>query len=315
MKNLTKIVDFLQKNGIFFTKNESLSNHTSIKIGGKAKIFAEPKSKKQLVLCLKYLYCLNEKYIILGNGTNTLFCDEEIDCVVISTKKIRYKKCNKNFVFAGCGLSLFSLLKFCAKKSLSGLESLYGIPGTVGGATVMNAGAYNRFFGDRIEWVDVFVNGKVKRYLKQEMQFSYRSSMEQKKDMVILGVKLLLESGNCVEIQNLQESYFKKRLENQPYKDLSFGSAFKRNLSFEPVSKLIDELGLKGYTIGGAQISKKHAGFIINIGSATCQDCLKLIQYIQEKIFDAYGFVPEPEVKIMGAKDVNIRGLSHTYDI
>ena len=124
--------------------------------------------------------------------------------------------------------------------------------------------------------------------------------MVQNSDIVVLGAKFNFKKGDQKQIENLQNFYFQKRLNSQPYSDLSFGSVFKRNLNFDPVSKLIDDVGLKGYSIGGAEISKKHAGFIINVGSATCQDCLLLIKYIQQRIYESYGFVPEPEVKFLG---------------
>ena len=314
MKNIKKITDFLQKNGIFFTKNENMCNQTSIKIGGKVDLFVQPNSQKQLVLLLNFLKDIGQKFVILGNGTNTLFSDNGFDGVVISSKKIGNIKITNNDVIVSAGVSLFPFLKKLREYNLKGLEFAYGIPGSVGGAVVMNAGAFNQNVGDFVEWVKVWIDGKVKTLSKEEMNFSYRSSLAQSCDMVILSVKFNLENGTFNEIKTLQEEYFNKRLQSQPYSDLSFGSVFKRNLNFEPVSKLIDELGLKGYRIGGAEISEKHAGFIINIGSATCQDCLKLIKYIQQKIFDEFGFVPEPEVKVLGDLDADIWGLSHTHN-
>ena len=164
----------------------------------------------------------------------------------------------------------------------------------------MNAGAYNQCVGDFVEYVKVFQNGKIRKIIKDDMHFDYRHSIAQNNNMVILGAKFNFEKSNSKIIEDLQNMYFGKRLNSQPYSDLSFGSVFKRNKNFEPVSKLIDTLGLKGFSIGNAQISKKHAGFIINIGSATCQDCLLLIKYIQQKIYEVYGFVPQPEVQFLG---------------
>ena len=244
--------------------------------------------------------CDNDiKYHILGNGTNTIFADSGFDGVVISTKNLKKIKIKESSIFVECGVGLFELGKTTKKTGLSGLEFAYGIPGSVGGAVVMNAGAFGKSIGDFVEYVKVFVDGKIKKISKKKMCFSYRSSLAQKKDMIVLGAKFNLEFSSPFEVEKKQQNFFEHRLITQPYSDLSFGSVFKRNNEHLPVSKLIDELGLKGYRIGGAEVSKKHAGFIVNIGSATCQDCILLIKYIQSKIFDAYGFVPEPEVKIV----------------
>ena len=309
MKNKQKIIDFLNKNKISFNLNVSLKNHTSIKIGGNASIFTYVKSEKQFVNLLNFLCTINQKYYVLGNGTNTLASDDGYDGVVICTKKFkRYKQnCNTlnktehniKSIYVQAGMGLFEFGKLLKKLCLGSLEFAYGIPGTIGGAICMNAGAYNKNIGDYVEYVKVYNNGKVKKFKNEDMNFSYRQSVVQNSKMVVLGAKfnLLKTDSKCIE--KLQQEYFNKRLQSQPYSDLSFGSVFKRNLNIEPISKLIDNLGLKGFRVGGAEISKKHAGFIINIASATCQDCLLLIKYIQQKVFDAYGFIPEPEVKLL----------------
>jgi len=304
MKNNKIIIDTLSQNKINYTLNEPLSAHTSIKIGGVAKIFINVKTEKELIFVLNFLKKNEIRYHILGNGTNTLASDNGYNGVVICTKKLkRYKVSIKNHnasIYVQSGMGLFEFNKFLRHLGFEGLEFSYGIPGSIGGAICMNAGAYNQNIGDFVKYVKIFQNGKIKKISKSKMLFSYRNSMVQNSDIVVLGAKFNFKKGDQKQIENLQNFYFQKRLNSQPYSDLSFGSVFKRNLNFDPVSKLIDDLGLKGYSIGGAEISKKHAGFIINVGSATCQDCLLLIKYIQQRIYESYGFVPEPEVKFLG---------------
>ena len=300
MKYYKQIIEIMSQNKIDYYLNEPLSNYTSVKIGGKAKIFAEISSKKQFVTLLDFLTQTKTKYYILGNGTNTLACDENIDAVVICTKKFNQYYVSKGGIYVNAGLGLFKLNNVLCALKQTGLEFSYGIPGTVGGAVAINAGAYDGCVGNFVNYVVAYVNGRVKKISGKNMQFGYRTSLAQKTKMVILGVKFKLNKGNAKQIKKLQNFYFNTRLASQPYDSLSFGSAFKRNANHQPVSKLVDMLGLKGYQIGGAQISKKHAGFIINVGFATCKDFVLLIKYIQKKVFENFGFVPEPEVKLLG---------------
>ncbi len=332
MKNYKNIVNFLKINKINYVLNEPIKNHTSIKIGGNATFFAYVKTEKQFVKLLNYLISIQQKFYILGNGTNTLASDNGYNGVVICTKKLKKYKvqnyfnqilkkkknktvicdklsCNNYFnsqntklaksIYVQTGMGLFEFCKLLKELELGGLEFAYGIPGSIGGAICMNAGAFNKNIGDFVEYVKVYNNGKIKKIKRINMNFAYRQSIIQNSNLIVLGVKFNLQYSTSNKIEKLQQDYFNKRLSTQPYSNLSFGSVFKRNLNFEPVSKLIDDLGLKGYRIGGAEISKKHAGFIVNIASATCQDCLLLIKYIQQKVYDAYGFIPEPEVKLL----------------
>lgn len=306
MKNFEMIIDTLSQNKIEYIIDEPLNKHTSIKIGGKAKILVEVRTEKELIFLLKYFLITETKYHIIGNGTNTLASDNDFDGIVICTKKLKRYKISKNKqgdkynIYVQAGMGMFELNKLLRKLDLCGLEFSYGIPGSVGGAVCMNAGAFGQSIGDFVEYVRVFDGGRVRKMPKSEMQFAYRQSIVQKSNLIVLGVKLNLAKGESKEIEILQKQYFQKRLDSQPYDKLSFGSCFKRSEGHEPISKLIDDLGLKGFQIGGAQISTKHAGFIINVGSATCQDVRLLIKYIQDKIFERYGFIPEPEVKFLG---------------
>ncbi len=296
---MENIFDILSQFRIKYKLDEPLAMHTSVKVGGKAKFFAYVKTKKQLVELLIFLRNNGDiKYQILGNGTNVLASDDGFDGFIICTKKMKRYKVSKNNIFVQAGMGLFEFGKILKNNGLAGLEFLYGIPGTIGGAIVMNAGAFEKNIGDYVDYVLAFCDGQVKKLKQKEMQFAYRKSIAQKKDIVILGAKFNLEFCEKTAIENLQKEYLQKKTISQPYDKLSFGSAFKR-CEGKPISKIIDELGLKGLRIGGAEISKKHAGFIINVGGATCQDFLEMIQYIQQKIYDAHGFIPEPEVKLL----------------
>lgn len=298
MSQNNKLIYFLKKEKIEYLQNESLKNHTSVKVGGTAKLFDVPNTQNKLLKLLSFLMQNEIKYQLIGNGTNLLAQDGVYDGVVVCTKQLKRYKVSKTSIYVQCGMGLFEFGKLLRELQLSGVEFLYGIPGTIGGALVMNAGAFERCIGDFVEYVNVFDGKSVKRLSREQMSFSYRGSLAQKQNLIVLGAKLKLESGKFDDIKSLQEQYFQKKLAGQPYDIPSFGSAFKRNEKM-PISKIVDELGLKGYTIGGAQISKKHAGFIVNIGDATCQDYLEMIKYIQQKVFDAYGFVPEPEVRFL----------------
>ena len=297
MKN--NIYDIIYQNGLNIKCDEDIGKHTSVKVSGKARCFVSPKSKQQLLQLLNILKNNEIKYYILGNGTNTLVANNFFDGVVISTKYLKRYKISKNIIYAQCGLGLFELADILKKNSLGGLEFAYGIPGSVGGAIFMNAGAYGGFVGDFVEYIEVIKNGKIVKIKKDKLDFAYRQSLLQKENLVVVGAKFNLHFAEPRDIEFLQNYYFQKRLKFQPYDMPSFGSCFKKNPNFPPVSKLIDDLGLKGYTIGGAQVSKKHAGFIVNIGGASCQNYLEMIKYIQGQIFEHYGFVPELEVRLL----------------
>lgn len=298
--NIEKVKIFLEKNKIQFLQNEKLSNHSSIKIGGTCDFFVLPKDIFEVIKLLEYAKKNDIKYCVVGNGTNTLFSDFGTKNLIIRTKLLKNCQIFKNKLLAESGLGLFELGKICAKNGLSGIEFCYGIPGTVGGAMITNAGAFEQSIGDYVDFVKVYQNGEIFNLSKGEMKFSYRHSILENTDAVILGVQFNLKKGNTNDIKELQKKYFEQKLSSQPYNELSLGSVFKRNSDYPPVSKLIDQLGLKGFSIGGASVSKKHAGFLINNGECTCKDFVLLIKYIQKKIYDNFGFVPELEIKLVG---------------
>lgn len=296
--------------------NEPLKNHTSIKIGGEAKLLVMPKTKKQVIDCINFFEKVGMKYFVLGNGTNVLCSDNGFDGAVIKLSK-NLNVCRKinNGVYADAGVSLFQLGRFCRENNLSGLEFSYGIPGSVGGAVCMNAGSHNDCIGNHVQFVWVLCDGKIKKLSQAEMCFEYRNSLIKKQNLIVLGVKFLLETKPKQQIEMLQNKHFQQKLSLQPYNELSFGSCFKRRGDVA-ISKIIDDMGLKGYKVGDVAISEKHAGFIINKGNGTCKDCLKLIQYVQKKIKKAHKFVPELEVVLVGdIKNDIIWWLSHTYKV
>ena len=298
------LLDFLQENKIEFRQNELLSQHTNFKIGGRCSLMCFPNSISKTINLLKFLNANNIQYYVLGNGTNMLCSDLGYEGVIIKLTSLKDYKITKNKVFASAGINLFALNKILANFGLSGLEFSYGIPGSVGGAVTMNAGAYGESIGDYIESVKAFDGKKIVTLSKEKMNFSYRHSLCQEKPIVILGATFVLANKDVENIKQKQNEFLQKRLNSQPYHEPCAGSVFKRLDNGEkPLSKIIDELGLKGKRVGDAEISTIHAGFIVNKGQATCKDVLDLIQYIRNKVFSSEGIVPELEIKLLGEID------------
>lgn len=273
---------------------ESLKEHSTFKIGGRAKYFALPKSIKELKYILEICKTQNMRYFIIGNGSNLLIKDEDFDGVVISLKNFNsvkiVKKRGYESIYVESGISLFQLNKFLQNNSISGLEWSYGIPGTLGGAIKMNAGAFNRSIFEFLEEITVLKNNKILKI--KDFKSEYRNSFLS--DEIILSAKLKLKSGNMRDILNKMNEYLNIRKEKQPYNFPSAGSVFKRNGEIIP-AKIIDELGLKGLRMGDAMISTKHAGFIVNLGDAKAEDVIKLINIIKQ--IAAYaGFLFEEEI-------------------
>lgn len=260
-------------------ENEDMKKHTTFKIGGNAKFFIIPKNVQQILESIKFAKSKNLPYFILGNGSNLLVDDKGYNGVIISLKelnKISLEKQGQNaFVCVEAGVNLFRLNQFLANNSISGIEWSYGIPASFGGSVKMNAGAFEKCVGDFLCEITVLKNGKIKKIKK--INFSYRNSFLT--DEIILSGKLKLKEGEKDEIKAKMSSFLTKRRQTQPYDLPSAGSIFKRN-NFLP-AKIIDDFGLKGLILGEAQISKKHAGFIVNLGNATSKDVLKLIHIIK----------------------------------
>lgn len=281
---------------IICRKDEPISKHTSFKIGGMAKLFCELKSEEAIGYAIAEARKLDISPFILGNGTNILFPDEGVEYPIfkISDSEI---KMNGDELFVTAGTSLIQLSIFAKENSLSGFEFAYGIPGTVGGAIVMNAGAYGSEIKDvLVESTYLDENGNIKILSADEHNFGYRESFyKENPKNVVLNAKFKLISGNREEIGAKMADILSRRRDKQPLEYPSAGSVFKRPEGYF-AGALIEQSGLKGHTIGGAQVSEKHAGFIVNRGDATCEDVKKLIEYIKEKVYKDSGVTLECEV-------------------
>lgn len=291
---MDSFIKFLKNNNIKYLENEALSKHTSFGIGGPCKIMVFPTSIENIFeICYK-LNIDGIKYYVLGNGTNLLVKDSGYNGVIIKIASNFSKyKFEGSKIICQAGLNLITLNKILMEKNLGNLEFSYGIPGSIGGATIMNAGAFDNSLGNFIDKVFVLKNNKIKILNKDDLIFGYRSSNI---DGIVLGSRFRLIKSEFVKDKCLD--YLERRKKTQPYGEKSAGSIFKRQNDFI-VSKEIDNLGLKGYNINGAEISIKHAGFIVNKGGAKCDDVLTLIDIIKDKIYCNYGKNIELEIKIL----------------
>lgn len=273
--------------------DEPLNKHTSFKIGGCAKIFVQPKTTQALLCALQNF----QQARLLAKGTNVLPPDEGVESVVSTLGLNRYQL-NGDLIESEPGVLLSTLCKAAAREGLSGLEFAYGIPGTIGGAVYMNAGAYGGEICQVVECVEAYDGNKVFRLDRSQMDFSYRSSIFKKTGWVILKVVLRLRRADPEEIEKTMEEIMRKRISTQPLDLPSAGSVFKRPRQDFYVGKAIEHLGLKGFRIGDAQISTKHAGFIVNLGNAKASDVKQLIGIVQKKVYENYAVHLEPEVEI-----------------
>ncbi len=284
-----------------FKVEEDMSKHTTFKIGGKAKYFVVVNKTSELIFVLKLCAKFNINYFIIGAGSNLLVSDNGFNGIVISMQnfnKINFIKNNKVEAFAGA--RIVNIVNLCAKNCLGGLEWAINIPGTIGGAVVMNAGAFNNQISDYIDSVLVLDKYKLKVFKKENLFFDYRKSIfTNQKKYVIIKVTLNLLPKNFEEIVEQQKKYIELRLKSQQVKFASAGSIFKRTPNFS-AAELVDKAGLKGLCIGGAMVSKVHSGYIVNTGNATANDVLTLINIIKEKVFLKFGETLETEIVYLG---------------
>ena len=283
-------------------KKPSMKDWTSFKIGGPADILVEPKDIKELVELIKFLRKERIIFYILGNGTNILVSDKGIrGCVVHigkNLKKITIKNGNKLEVEAGATLA--EIAQFALNNSLKGFEELSGIPGTIGGAVTMNAGAYDREIKDVFSSANAINEaGRVVKLSKEAMNFSYRKSAVLDGNFIITQVTINLQEGNKKDIQEKMDKVRELRINRQPLDLPSAGSVFKRPENGF-ASKLIEDSYLKGESIGGAEVSQKHAGFIVNKGNAKASDVYKLMEKIKDDIIIYHNVKLEPEIKLWG---------------
>lgn len=293
----------LKELNIEFKKNVNLSEHTSFRIGGNAEIFVMPESKAELVSAVNAARMQGINYFILGKGSNILVSDLGIEGAVIDTSKLNKIERNENIITCECGVSLIRLCNFAAENSLKGLEFAFGIPGSVGGAMIMNAGAYGGEISAAAKSAECLdISGNIVNLKLSASDFSYRSSIFKKKNLIVLSASFSLENGDCESIRSSMNDFMKRRKEKQPLEYPSAGSTFKRPEGYF-AGALIEKNGFKGFSVGGAQVSEKHAGFIINKNRACEKDVSALIKIIQEKVLKNDGVLLEPEVIKVGRKE------------
>ena len=283
--------------------NEYMSKHTSFKIGGPADIFIKVTKIEKIKNIIKIATSNKIPFYVLGNGSNILVKDNGIRGIVI---KIELKEININYnneealVTVGSGIQLGFLAHKLLKESIEGFEEFAGIPGTIGGAIRMNAGAHGKEMKDIIvETKYLDLNGNIKIINNEEHKFKYRDSLFGKEKYIILETTLRLKKGIKENIEKQMKEYAEYRKEKQPIEFPSAGSTFKRGEDFI-TAKLIDECGLKGYKIGGAEVSNKHAGFVINTGNATAEDVIKLTEYVKQKVYEKFKKKINLEIEIIG---------------
>lgn len=285
-------------------RNELLSQHTTMKIGGPADIFIEPSSLENIQKVMTFIKERQIPWRAIGRGSNLLVSDKGIEGVVIKLGSgLNHLDINESTITVGGGHSLVSLSTLISKKGLSGLEFASGIPGSVGGAVYMNAGAHGSDISKILTKARIlFEDGCIEWLSNNEMEFTYRTSvLQSKRPGIVLEAEFQLTKGDRTAIVTQMQKNKDYRKDTQPWNFPCAGSIFRNPLP-NYAGKLIEEAGLKGFQIGGAKISEMHGNFIVNAGNATAKDVLDLIQYIKDKILNLYGIKMETEVEIIGRK-------------
>ncbi len=278
---------------------ESMAMHTTMRVGGPAEVLVTP-DETELPKVLKLCYQDGLPVTVIGNGSNLLVGDLGIAGVVISTENVNHMEKNGLYLTAGAGVRLAALANRAKQEALGGLEFASGIPGSLGGAVFMNAGAYGGEMKDVITKVTTLsYDGELHNYAGEEMDFSYRHSRLYGKKELVLSAEVLLSRKDPAEIDALQKDFNQRRRDKQPLEYPSAGSTFKRPEGYF-AGKLIEDSGLRGYRIGDAQVSEKHCGFVINLGSATAADIRELIFHVSDVVEEKYGVRLEPEVRMLG---------------
>ncbi len=285
-------------------EKEPMRLHTTFRIGGPADLFVVPKSEENLVKVIKYCRENGIRHFVTGNGSNLLIPDEGYRGVIIQIgKNLSGVRVDENRIEAQAGAMLAMVSRRACEASLTGMEPVSGIPGTLGGAVAMNAGAYGGEMKDIIEQVRVLDrDGEIRVLTNEMMQFAYRSSIVQKEDMIVLSAVLVLKRGDREQILETMKQLRARRQEKQPLDMPSAGSAFRRPEGYYAAA-LIDQAGLRGYTVGGAQVSVKHCGFIVNTGGATAEDVRLLIDDIRQIVYEQFRVELVPEIKMPGFED------------
>lgn len=302
---MTVMTDFQEKLTTFLPDvelrlEEPMAKHTSFRIGGPVEVMAFPKNAEELRKILKTSALLDCKPVILGAGTNVLAPDEGLRGLVICLKDCLegITQIDDTSIQVMAGMTMTRAAVFAANLGLSGLEFAHGIPGTIGGGVYMNAGAYGGEICQVCKSVDVMdLQGNIRRYTNEEMGFSYRHSVLEEQSGIVISAEFVLEKKPVEVIRERMKELMGKRSASQPLDKPSAGSAFKRPVGGYAAA-LIDQAGLKGFSVGGAAISEKHAGFAVNLGGATAQDVKMLLKQVSDRVFEHSGIRLEPEVRI-----------------
>ena len=290
----------IERENIDVLRDEPMKRHTSFKIGGPAKVYARPESVVQLKNLITLAKRWNTEYFVTGRGTNLLVGDKGIDKLVISTERMADVRRDEGRIVCSCGAGLTNVAVYAANEGLTGLEFAYGIPGSVGGAVVMNAGAYGGQMADVLRYVTVMdASGEVKRLEAGALEMGYRSSNVLSNGWTVLMAELELNECSGEAIWEKMEQLMSARRLKQPLEYPSAGSTFKRPEG-DFAGRLIEEAGLKGERVNDACVSEKHAGFIVNLGNAKASDVVELIDRVCERVYARYGVELEPEIKFEG---------------
>ena len=287
------------ENGIF--ENENMANHTTFKCGGSASLYIAPNSTDELVKVLEVLRNENYPYMVIGNGSNLLVKDSGYDGAIVEVdKKISEIDVRGEEIIVEAGAKLSKVATIAMENDLAGFEFAHGIPGNMGGAVVMNAGAYGGEMKDVLKWVKVVdQNGEIKTLENEELELGYRTSRVMKEKMIVLEACIKLELGVMGDIAEVMALLMSKRKASQPLEYPSAGSTFKRPEGYF-AGKLVQDAGMKGYRVGDAMVSDKHSGFVINCGNATATEVIQVIKDVQAKVKEDFGVDLEPEVRIIG---------------
>lgn len=296
---VTRLINITGKDNVRI--NEPMKNHTTFKIGGPAQYYVTPESVTQIQEVVSLCRDMNIPLHVIGNGSNILVGDDGVDGVVLALfNTFSDYEIKDNVITAQAGMSLIKLAVIALREGLTGLEFASGIPGSVGGAVYMNAGAYDGQMKDVVTSVTVLDEaGNIRILGRNELDMGYRTSAVAKHNMIVLQVIIELKAGDKEQIKDRMNQLSELRKQKQPLEYPSAGSTFKRPEGYF-AGKLIADAGLKGYSIGGAAVSEKHAGFVVNMGGATAKDVVELTDYIKKRIIEQFGVTLELEIKKIG---------------
>ena len=296
---VTRLINITGKDNVRI--NEPMKNHTTFKIGGPAQYYVTPESVTQIQEVVSLCRDMNIPLHVIGNGSNILVGDDGVDGVVLALfNTFSDYEIKDNVITAQAGMSLIKLAVIALREGLTGLEFASGIPGSVGGAVYMNAGAYDGQMKDVVTSVTVLDEaGNIRILGRDELDMGYRTSAVAKHNMIVLQVIIELKAGDKDQIKDRMNQLSELRKQKQPLEYPSAGSTFKRPEGYF-AGKLIADAGLKGYSIGGAAVSEKHAGFVVNMGGATAKDVVELTDYIKKRIIEQFGVTLELEIKKIG---------------